>query len=89
MEVSNPRIQNKWNKELKKSYTVKVTEKDGNDWILDEYEVGCWDILTNSFAESVFELTKRFVDSKNNNNSEVCEEILQEITVIKEKMERL
>ena len=85
MEVSNPRIQNKWNKELKKSYTVKVTEKDGNDWILDEYEVGCWDILTNSFSKIVFEITKRFVESKYSNQG-ICEDIIQQLIDFREKL---
>ena len=65
MKVSNPQIQNKWIGKMKKFYTVKIVEKDGNDKVLDGYEVGCWDILTNIFAESVFMITKRFVESKN------------------------
>jgi hypothetical protein len=52
---------------MKKFYTVKIVEKDGDDKVLDGYEVGCWDILTNVFAESVFMITKRFVESKNCN----------------------
>jgi hypothetical protein len=66
---------------MKKFHTVKVVEKDGKDNILDTYEVGCWDILTNSFAESVFEITKRFVESKNN-NTEIYEDIVERLLKI-------
>jgi hypothetical protein len=27
---------------MKKFYTVKIVEKDGDDKILNGYEVGCW-----------------------------------------------
>jgi hypothetical protein len=67
---------------MKKFYTVKVVEKDGDDKILDEYEVGCWDILTNTFAESVFKITERFVESMNSDNSEFKEEIIEKLLEI-------
>jgi hypothetical protein len=61
---------------------VKVFEKDGDDNILDQYEVGCWDILTNIFAESVFNITERFVESMNSDNSEFKEEIIEKLLEI-------
>ena len=67
---------------MKKFYTVKVVEKDGNDKILDEYEVGCWDILTNTFAEAMFEITKRFVESKNSCKSEISECVVEQLKEI-------
>lgn len=70
---------------MKKFYSVKVFEKNGNDKILDQYEVGCWDILTNTFAEVVFEITKRFVESKNN-NTDICEYIIKQFLKIKNRL---
>jgi hypothetical protein len=70
---------------MKKFYSVKVFEKDGKDNVLDEYEVGCWDLLTNTFAESVFEITKRFVESKNN-NTDICEYIIKQFLKIKNRL---
>jgi hypothetical protein len=81
MEISNLRIQNKRIGKMKKFYTVKIVEKDGDDKILNGYEVGCWDILTNTFAESVFEMTKRFVESKNS-DPDICEDIVERLLKI-------
>jgi hypothetical protein len=84
VEVSNPQILNGWNIEMKKFYTVKVVERDAKDMILDEYEVGCWDILTNTFAESVFKITERFVESMNS-DTEVCENVVEQLLEMKKK----
>ena len=70
---------------MKKFYTVKVVEKDGKDKVLDEYEVGCWDLLTNTFAESVFEITKRFVESMNS-NTEICDNIIEQVLEMKTRL---
>ena len=40
----------------KKIITIKLIERDGEDKVLDEYEIGSWDMLTEIFNECLAEI---------------------------------
>ena len=69
----------------KKIITVKLIERDGEDKVLDEYEIGSWDMLTEIFNESLAEIVKRFVDSMSS-NPQVCVDIVEQLLEMKEKL---
>jgi len=69
----------------KKIITVKLIERDGEDKVLDEYEIGSWDMLTEIFNESLAEIVRRFVDSMST-NPEVCVDIVEQLLEMKEEL---
>ena len=72
---------------MKKFFVIKIVELDGDAEVLEEYEIGCWDMLTESFTESLSEITKRFVDSMST-NQEVCVDIVEQFIVVREKLKK-
>jgi len=69
----------------KKIITVKLIERDGEDEVLDEYEIGSWDMLTEIFNECLAEIVKRFVDSMSTNH-EACVDIVEQLLEMKESL---
>ena len=69
----------------KKIITIKLIERDGEDKVLDEYEIGSWDMLTELFNEALAEIVKRFVDSMSC-NPEVCVDIVDQLLEMKETL---
>ena len=69
----------------KRIITVKLIERDGEDKVLDEYEIGSWDMLTELFNESLAEIVKRFVDSMSCNH-EACVDIVEQLLEMKETL---
>ena len=69
----------------KKIITVKLIERDGEDKVLDEYEIGSWDMLTELFNECLAEIVKRFVDSISC-SPEVCVDIVEQLLSMKEAL---
>ena len=69
----------------KKIITIKLIERDGEDKILDEYEIGSWDMLTEIFNESLAEIVRRFVDSMST-NPEVCVDIVEQLIEMRERL---
>jgi len=69
----------------KKIITIKLIERDGEDKVLDEYEIGSWDMLTELFNESLAEIVKRFVDSMSC-NPEACVDTVEQLLEMKEAL---
>jgi len=69
----------------KKIITIKLIERDGEDKVLDEYEIGSWDMLTELFNECLAEIVKRFVDSMSC-NPEVRVDIVEQLLEMKEAL---
>ena len=69
----------------KKIITVKLIERDGEDKVLDEYEIGSWDMLSEIFNECLAVIVKRFVDSMSC-NPEVCVDIVEQLLEMKETL---
>ena len=69
----------------RKIITVRLIERDGEDKVLDEYEIGSWDMLTELFNDCLAEVVKRFVNSMSC-NPEAWVDIVEQLLEMKEAL---